>query len=250
MELEIKSFLGPNFCELETQEKVDIFSGLFQVLIGEKGKDMAGFCTIAVRTPLWLMKNYAPEDVLIGLPHIIVFKYNYDAVVRYVTKYIEKLEADNWESIATDLNILGKWEFCNAKIYQPPQEDYRRTSFNIIDAEIKHLSSPDIENLVAFQPLKPDNFAFNLKLTVTEKNNDLEENFDFVVSTPQWLITHHKPEDIVLGWPRITMFTYNYEALVNQLKEYLYTIEEESWDKVIRKICSVGRWNNPRKLKL
>jgi hypothetical protein len=56
-----------------------------------------------------------------------------------------------------------------------------------MQAVIKSIHSPDIENLETFKPDNHDNFAFLLQLFIGPAELDGEESFDVEVCTPQYI---------------------------------------------------------------
>jgi hypothetical protein len=65
---------------------------------------------IIVCTPKWIMEKYGSSEVLLGLHKLIVFRYDYPRLHRFIEKYLTRCSGDAWEEIAQKLSLLGQWE--------------------------------------------------------------------------------------------------------------------------------------------
>jgi hypothetical protein len=117
MKAELKRLHSPDVDDLTTHvpKTNDSFGFLLQVMVGTKGKEGEESFDIFVCTPRWLIKHHKENEILFGRHYMIVFKYDYDLIIKKLKSYIEKLEGDNWDELAQKINLIGKWEF----------EDYR-----------------------------------------------------------------------------------------------------------------------------
>jgi hypothetical protein len=237
MNAEIKDFYSSDIFNLETfqPQKTNEFAFELQIIAGIKGKEGGDSFDIFVCTPQWLIKNYKKEDILFGRHRLIMFQYNYESLLNKINQYIEMLEEDSWDKLAEKINLIGRWEFFDYTEYTK-EPILKKFNINTTRAEIKHLYSPEINNLEKFYPANEEEFSFSLQMTVGEKENENEMNFHILVCSPQWLIKYHQPTEIVFGIHHIFMFEYNYEALVMKLKKYIGSLEEENWNNLVRKI--------------
>ena len=76
---------------------------------GEIGEDMFSF---TLCTPAWL-EDLARRDtgILMGRHFLIVLKYDFRRIKRFLEDYAAKCEGDTWPEIAEKLGRLGHWEF-------------------------------------------------------------------------------------------------------------------------------------------
>jgi hypothetical protein len=87
------------------------FTLLFE--IGMQGHQGSGFFEVKVASPAFL-ERLALRPLF--LRHtILATDYNIPAAVALVRKYVEALEEDAWEKLATKISRVARWEF----------EDYR-----------------------------------------------------------------------------------------------------------------------------
>src|SRR5262245_44942424 len=69
----------------------------------------------------------------------------------------------------------------------------------MIYPELKHILSPDIDDLESYFPEDPESFGFSLQLLIGPKDQVGEESFEVMVCTPQWLSRHTPHDQIVIG---------------------------------------------------
>ena len=81
-----------------------------------EGADLFQFC---VCTPAWLIEERRRgliDEVSLLRGLILVFSYDYEAVVNLVQAYARSCEGKTWGEIAAKLSRVGLWEF---EDYQP-----------------------------------------------------------------------------------------------------------------------------------
>jgi Immunity protein 8 len=109
----------------------------------------------------------------------------------------------------------------------------------LVQAELKKLHSPDVLDLMKFQPEGP--FGFLLQAMVGPLGSNGEESFDVMVCTPEWFSADMK-SDIVSGRHFLFMRRYDYRALKNFIREYCASCHGESWHEVARRLDRLGQW--------
>jgi hypothetical protein len=114
---QIKRLHSPDIPDLAAYEPADgrNFGFLLQIIAGPSGEDGEESFDVTVCTPSWLAENLGPTGILIGRHHLIVARYNYQDLKRFLVDFSEKHRANSWAEIAEQLGRIGKWEF----------EDYR-----------------------------------------------------------------------------------------------------------------------------
>jgi len=115
MRAEIKAILTPDVEDLSTYQPDDpeIFGFLLQLLIGPKNAEGEESFQMMVCTPKWMLENFPKDRILLGSHHLIVFEYNYQALMKYLYRYVGTLDADTWQELAQKVTQLGAWEFEN-----------------------------------------------------------------------------------------------------------------------------------------
>ena len=93
------------------EQQMFSFTLLFEIGIqGQKGSD---FFEVDIASPAFL-ERLASQPLF--LRHtILATDYNIPAAVALVHKYVEALEEDSWEKLASKISRVARWEF----------EDYR-----------------------------------------------------------------------------------------------------------------------------
>ncbi|MBX3064001.1 MAG: immunity 8 family protein [Anaerolineae bacterium] len=87
------------------------FSCALQLLIGQHDKDGSESFQLTLCTPQWLVDNHAEEDVVVGRNLLIVFDFNYQRIVRWLNRYIERCTGETWAEVAKRISYIGLSEF-------------------------------------------------------------------------------------------------------------------------------------------
>ena len=111
-----------------------------------------------------------------------------------------------------------------------------------MNAELKRVHSPDIDDLENYRPENPEKFAFLLQAMVGPEGKEGEESFDIEVCTPKWLEETYKLEDVVVGRHHLIVREYNYERIVNAIRDFLQLCSGEDWNEVAEKVARLGKW--------
>lgn len=108
--------------------------------------------------------------------------------------------------------------------------------------EIKRLHSPDIDDLVTYQPQGTDAFSFLLQIIAGPEGQDGEESFDVVVCSPAWLVQNIGNDEIVIGRHHLIMANYDYEQLVKFIRDQCAKCSGRDWEEVANKLGRLGQW--------
>lgn len=92
-------------------EEEDNFGFLLRAMVGPLGEEGKESFDITVCTPKWLMEKYGTSEVLLGLHKLIVFKYDYLGLKKFIEKYLTRCSGNTWGEIAQKVSLLGQWEF-------------------------------------------------------------------------------------------------------------------------------------------
>ncbi|AHJ95432.1 immunity 8 family protein [Hymenobacter swuensis] len=111
MKAEIRGYSVTENEDLSTYEpeaqQVFGFTLLFE--IGIQGQEGSDFFEVEVASPAFL-ERLASHPLF--LRHtILATDYNIPAAVALVRKYVEKLEEDSWEKLASKISRVLRWEF-------------------------------------------------------------------------------------------------------------------------------------------
>lgn len=112
----------------------------------------------------------------------------------------------------------------------------------MLRAELKTFDSADVPDLERFHPDYPDNFGFELTLTIGVAGTEGGNLFFSHVCTPKWMIENHQPEEIIIGGNYIIVFQYDYRALINRLKFYIGMCTGETWEDLVFQLTKLGTW--------
>ena len=111
-----------------------------------------------------------------------------------------------------------------------------------MNAELKRVHSPDIDDLENYRPKDPRKFAFLLQAMIGPEGKEGEESFDIEVCTPKWLEETYGLEDVVIGRHHLIIREYNYERIIHAIKDYLQLCSGENWSEVAEKVGRLGKW--------
>ncbi|QEY26009.1 Imm8 family immunity protein [Neisseria zalophi] len=110
-------------------------------------------------------------------------------------------------------------------------------------AILKDIYSYDIdEKLEDYTPLIADNFGFNIRLIVGEKDLGGEESIDIFLCTPLWLQDNYSKSDIIIGRSYIIVFEFNYKRILSRLKNIIENITGDDWEEIGIKLSQLGLW--------
>ena len=113
MQAELKRLHSPDVLDLPSfmPQSRDNFGFLLQAMIGPKGLDGEESFGIQVCTPKWLLEQHDRADVVSGRHFLIIFEYNYERLVRFISDFCDECIGKTWQEIAGQLSRLGQWEF-------------------------------------------------------------------------------------------------------------------------------------------
>lgn len=111
-----------------------------------------------------------------------------------------------------------------------------------MNAELKRVHSPDIDDLENYRPENLEKFSFLLEAMVGPEGKEGEESFDIEVCTPKWLEETYGLEDVVIGRHHLIVREYNYERIMRAIKDYLQLCSGENWNEVAEKVARLGKW--------
>lgn len=109
----IKAILSPDIEDLADYlpEEADNFGFLLQLLIGPENEQGMESFQVMVCTPKWFAGRYANDSFVLGRYHLMVFKYDYDALIGFITLNVANSRGENWQEIGNKLSRFAYWEF-------------------------------------------------------------------------------------------------------------------------------------------
>lgn len=87
------------------------FSFLLQIMAGPAGEDAVESFDVVVCTPKWLDEKLGSSDLIVGRHHLIVRRYNYERLHKFVADSCLQCRGNTWAQVAGQLGRIGKWEF-------------------------------------------------------------------------------------------------------------------------------------------
>jgi hypothetical protein len=113
MQAVLKGLHSTDIADVESYlpERDDNFGFVLRAMVGPLSEPGEESFDITVCTPKWLIEKYGDSDVLLGLHKLIVFKYDYSAVRKFIEKYLMRCSGDSWPEVAQKVSLLGQWEF-------------------------------------------------------------------------------------------------------------------------------------------
>jgi len=111
-----------------------------------------------------------------------------------------------------------------------------------MNAELKRLHSPDVDDLKVYSPNESDNFAFLLQAMIGPAGSEGEESFDVFVCTPKWLSSNHDEADIILGRHHLIVFKFDYPSLTKYVARLAERCNGTSWHDVAHQLSRFGKW--------
>ncbi len=110
---ELKSLHSPDVGDLKSYvpEDEDCFGFLLTAMIGAPGEKGEEAFDIMVCSPMWILRNRKPSDILVGRHYLIMQEYNFERLVSFIQKFCRSCSGNTWAEIANKLSRLGRWEF-------------------------------------------------------------------------------------------------------------------------------------------
>ena len=111
MRAEIKAYERTDNEDLSSYEPEDkqVFGFTLMFSIGIKGQVGADYFEVDVASPGYL-EHLIPRPFF--LRHtILAMDYNILEVVALMTRYVDELEEDSWEALASKISRVARWEF-------------------------------------------------------------------------------------------------------------------------------------------
>jgi Immunity protein 8 len=109
-------------------------------------------------------------------------------------------------------------------------------------AQLKHLHSPDVDDLQAFCPQDPTTFRIFVQAMIGPEGEDSSESFDISVCTPSWLAAAAERDGPVIGLHHVIVATFDYDALFKSIQSFCSRCDGASWQEVGAKLGKLGRW--------
>ncbi len=109
-------------------------------------------------------------------------------------------------------------------------------------ANLKSWYCPDIEDLSTFSPPEFDNFSFLFRALVGLEGSEGAESFDIHVCTPKWLLSNLKKEDVVCGRHLLIVNEFNFERILNRIRDLIESCRGDDWDEIATKASRIGYW--------
>jgi hypothetical protein len=111
MRAELKRLHSPDADPLHTYRPADSESfGIFvQAIVGPAGEEGEESFDFMLCTPHWLASR--PSEIILGQHHLIVRRFDYGAIEKFVSDFCARCEGATWNDVAHNVTALGRWEF-------------------------------------------------------------------------------------------------------------------------------------------
>jgi hypothetical protein len=108
--------------------------------------------------------------------------------------------------------------------------------------EIKELHSPDIYDLISYEPFPEDSFCFLVQLIAGPQGQEGEESFDVMICSPKWIMENVKEDEPLIGRHYLIMKKYNFDLLWYTIQSYCKLCEGKIWIECAEKLSRLGKW--------
>ncbi len=124
MRAKLKRLHSPDIQDLENWSPGDQYFGfLLQAMIGPDDGDGEESFSLTVCTADWFRDHCMGHGIRLGSQTLLVVKYDYTSIKRFLERAAQRVEADNWRSLAQRLSWLGEWEFADYQAASAGQDD-------------------------------------------------------------------------------------------------------------------------------
>jgi hypothetical protein len=112
----------------------------------------------------------------------------------------------------------------------------------IVQATLRRLHSPDVDNLETYVPLVPECFGILVQAMFGPEGAEGEESFDILVCTPAWLAERVQSVGFLSGRNQLVVSSFNFSQLRDFIVEYGKSATGETWRDVAKKLARLGKW--------
>jgi len=110
-------------------------------------------------------------------------------------------------------------------------------------AEIARFHSPDVDDLVAYQPADPVDVGFLLQILVGPEGTGGEESFDVQVCTPSWFLRSRGNEVAAPGRHTILIRRYDWPAIQQHVRRIVEGVTGADWHEAATELDRrLGKW--------
>jgi hypothetical protein len=109
MQAALKALHSPDIANVESYqpEREDHFGFVLRAVVGPMAQPGEESFDITV-TPKWLAEQYGTSEIVLGLHKVIVFRYDYSALRRFIEKYLMRRSGNTWAEIAQKVRLPGQ----------------------------------------------------------------------------------------------------------------------------------------------
>lgn len=108
-------------------------------------------------------------------------------------------------------------------------------------AELKDLDG-NSDDLATFLPMDPENFVLYLTAHIGIAGGDGQDLFNITVCTPEWLKSHHRSPDIVMGRAMLIVQEYDLPRIEAFISKYCQDCTGDTWEEIGAKLSRLGQW--------
>jgi Immunity protein 8 len=87
------------------------FAVLLQLMVGPQDAAGEEAFSLTVCTAGWLARRAVEEGVVDGRHHLVVARYDWPLIERFIRRRVTAVTGDDWKAIAVKLGRFGQWEF-------------------------------------------------------------------------------------------------------------------------------------------
>ena len=99
-------------------EDPEEFGFLLTLTVGIEGREGADNFHLMIATPKYIQKMHPTESVIFLRHYLLVFRYDFKAILDAVNRQLCLIEEDNWKKIGEKVGRIAQWEFEDYKPFQ------------------------------------------------------------------------------------------------------------------------------------
>lgn len=108
--------------------------------------------------------------------------------------------------------------------------------------QLKHVHSPDVEDVESYAPPDTGRFGILVQLMVGPEGHDGEESFDVVLCTPRWLAEQVEEAGVLDLRHHLLVDSWDWGRVLDYVERFLASVEAPSWPEVAAIVGRLGRW--------
>jgi hypothetical protein len=109
-------------------------------------------------------------------------------------------------------------------------------------AELKDMSSSQVESLESFVPDDPASFRLWVTLSIGLEGTDAADDFEALVCSVDSVAAMAAESGVIVGQPLIVAERWDYQQIRQRIEDYCSACQGEEWEDILPMLTRIGLW--------